>query len=90
MIERARCHKTLIQYHEKTCTLCNQQDEYHIALLCEYFRNIREKYIKPYYCNRPNMLKIIELMNTPNSIERSRMMFILKTVFKLYAEPLKQ
>ena len=93
LIERARWHKTVIPYHERTCTLCNQhdiQDEYHVALICEYLKNIREKYIKPYYYNRPSMIKFIELMNTPNSKERFRMMLFLKIVFKLYAETLKQ
>ena len=75
LIERARCHKTVIPYHERTCTLCNQhdiQDKYHV--LCEYFKNIREKYIKPYYYNRHSMIKFIELMNTPNYKEHLRMM----------------
>ena len=93
LIERARWHKTVIPYHERTCTLCNKhdiQDEYHVALICEYFKNIREKYIKPYYYTRPSMIKFIELMNTPNSKERFRMMLFLKIVFKLYAETLKQ
>ena len=91
LIERARWHK--MPYHERTCTLCNKhdiQDEYHVALICEYFKNIREKYIKPYYYNRPSLIKFIELMNTPNSKERFRMMLFLKIVFKLYAETLKQ
>ena len=62
-------------------TLCNQhdiQDEYHVALICEYFKNIREKYIKPYYYNRPSMIKFIELMNTPNYKKRFRIMFFFK------------
>ena len=67
-----------------------REDEYHVALICEYFKNIREKYIKPYYYTRPSMIKFIELMNTPNSKERFRMMLFLKIVFKLYAETLKQ
>ena len=95
LIERARWHKTVVPYHEITCrsTLCNKhdiQDEYHVALICEYFKNIREKYIKPYYYHRPSMIKFIELMNTPNSKERFRMMLFLKFVFKLNAETLKQ
>ena len=87
LIERARWHKTVIPYHERTCTLCNQhdiQDEYHAGLICEYFKNIREKYIKSYYYNRPNMIKFIELMNTPNSKERFRMMLFLKIVFNYF------
>ena len=93
LIERARWHKTVIPYHERTCTLCNQhdiQDEYNVALICEYFNNIREKYIKSYYYNRPSMIKFIELMNTPNSKKRFIMMLFLKIAFKLYAETLKQ
>ena len=93
LIERARWHKTVIPYHERTCTLCNQhdiQDEYHVTLICKYFNDIREKYIKPYYYNRPSMIKCIELINTPNSKERFRIMLFFKNVFKLYAETLKQ
>ena len=93
LIERARWHKTVIPYHERTCTLCNQydlQDEFHVALICEYFKNNREKYNKPYYYNRPSMIKFIKLMNTPNSKKCFRMMLFLKIVFKLYAETLKQ
>ena len=83
LIERARWHKTVIPYHEKTCTLCNQhdiQDEYHVALICGYFKNLREKYmyIQPYYYITPTMIKFIELMNTPNCKERFRMMLFLK------------
>ena len=48
------------------------------------------KYIKPYYYNRPSMIKFIELMNTPNPKERFRMMLFLKIVLKRYAETLKQ
>ena len=54
------------------------EDEYHVALLCNFLKNIREKYIKPYYYNRPNMIKFRELMNTPNSKERFSMMLFLK------------
>ena len=80
-IERARWRKDKISYHEKTCSLCNVhdvQDEYHIVMICEYFKEAREKYIKQYYCNRPSMMKFIELMNIHNSKERFRFMLFLK------------
>ena len=81
-----------IRYHHKrTCSLCNihdVQDEYHIALICEYFKDVRGKYVKQYYYNRPSMMKFIELMNTHSSKERFRLMLFLKIVFKLYAETL--
>ena len=91
LVERARWHKEQIPYHERTCSLCNihdVQDEYHIALICKYFKDVREKYVKQYYYNRPSMMKFIELMNTHNSKERFRFMLFLKIVFKLYAETL--
>ena len=91
LVERARWRKDKIPYHERTCSLCNVhdvQDEYHIALICKYFKEAREKYIKQYYYNRPSMMKFIKLMNTHNSKERFRFMLYLKIVFKLYAETL--
>ena len=89
MVERALWRKNKIPYHERTCSLCNihdVQDEYHIAMICEYFK---EKYDKQYYYNyRPSIVKFIELMNTHNSKKRFRFMLFLKIVFKLYAETL--
>ena len=41
MVERALWRKDKISYHERTCLLCNihdVQDEYHIAMICEYFK----------------------------------------------------
>ena len=67
LVVRARWRKEQISYHERTCLLCNihdVQDEYHIALICKYFKDVREKYVKQYYYNRPSMMKFIELVNT--------------------------
>ena len=53
--QRARWCKDKMPYHEKTCSVCNVhdlQDGYHIALICEYFKDVWEKYDKHYYCNR--------------------------------------
>ena len=93
MVERALWRKDKIPYHERTCSLCNihdvhVQDEYHIAMICEYFKEVGEKYVKQYYYNKPTMVKFIELMNTHNSKERFRFMLFLKIVFKFYAETL--
>ena len=70
------------------CNVHDVQDEYHIALTCEYFKEVREKHVKQYCYNRASMMKLIELMNTHNSKERFRFMLFLKIVFKLYAETL--
>ena len=81
LVERARCRKDKIPHHEITCSLCNihdVQDEYHFALICEYFKEVSEKYVKQYYYNRPSMMKFIELMNTHNSKERFKFMLFSK------------
>ena len=64
------------------------EDEYHIVLICENFRDVRLKYIKPYYHNRPSMFKFVEFMNTTNKRDRFRLMLFLKIVFNLYGETL--
>ena len=61
LVERAGWSKDKILYHETTCSLCNihdVQDEYHIAMICKYFKEVREKYDKQYYYNRPSMMKL--------------------------------
>ena len=89
LIERARWRKTVISYHERTCTVCNKrdiQDEYHVALICEYFRNIRKKYIKPYYYNRPSMIKFIELMNKNKNKNKNKNNFISENMTMIIKE----
>ena len=57
--------KVKVPYTQRTCTLCNSndiEDEYHVTLVCEYFRDVRKKYIKPFYYQRPNMMKFLDLM----------------------------
>ena len=69
MVERGRWMKPKIQYIDRKCTLCNDndiQDEYHIVLKCAYYNEVRRKYIKPYYHRHSSMYKFEELMNKSN------------------------
>ena len=59
LVERARWHKVKIPYAKRTCTLCSSgdiEDEYHIVLICENFRDVRLKYIKPFITIDPACL----------------------------------
>ena len=88
---RARWLKVKVPYTQRTCTLCNSndiEDEYHVTLVCEYFRDVRKKYIKPFYYQRPNMMKFLDLMTSVSKKDRFRLMLFLKVVFKMYAETL--
>ena len=71
---RLSSHKFLVEmgrwvitedYHEKLCTLCDEndiEDEYHILMKCNYFVNLREKYISKKYYKRPSMYKFQKLI----------------------------
>lgn len=58
-----------IDRSSRTCKLCNQSsvaDEYHYLFECtdQELINIRKKYVKPYYYNNHNALKMNILMNS--------------------------
>ena len=57
-----------IPFDERKCHLCEMDigDEFHYLLVCSYFRQERQNYLKPYYYIRPNTLKLEQLMNIKN------------------------
>ena len=55
-IERGR-YQNLIR-NERVCKLCKSglvENEYHILLVCPLYRELRQKYLKPYYCRWPTL-----------------------------------
>ena len=81
LVERGRWMKPQLPYTERRCTLCNNgdiEDEYHITLCCAYFLDLRRKYIKSYYHQRPSMHKFVELLNTKNERTRYRLIIFIK------------
>ena len=57
-----------IPLNERLCWLCKAEvgDEFHYLLKCTHFKDIRPKYIKPYFMKNPNVLKFNNLMNSTN------------------------
>ena len=55
-----------VPYNERLCTFCNNDvgDEYHMMLVCPYFKEDRVKYVRPYYYRNPNTLKFQQLMTS--------------------------
>jgi len=48
---------------EKSLPLCNKlEDEFHFLFECKAYNDIRVKYIKRYYRDRPNMIRTTALM----------------------------
>ena len=49
--------------------MCNKhviEDEYHFILICEKYKDIRKKFIKPYYWNKPSSFKLVQLLSVRN------------------------
>lgn len=73
---RTRNHKLPVEVgrwngtplRERKCSLCSADvgDEYHYLLSCAVLNDERKKYLKPYYRNHPNIMKMNELMNITN------------------------
>ena len=78
--------KPKIQYIDRKCTLCNDndiQDEYHIVLKCAYYNEVGKKYIKLYYHRFPSMYKFQELMSKSNKRDTFRLLIFIKIVIKI-------
>jgi len=48
---------------DRKCALCNKlEDEFHLLFECKAYDDIRVKYIKTYYRDRPDMIKTTAIM----------------------------
>ena len=64
-------YSTIYMYDTQKCTLCNMDalgDEYHYVLICPFFKQIREQYLKSYYYIRPSNLKLEQLLCSSNNL----------------------
>ena len=62
-IERGRYEN--LNRNERICKFCNSnsvETEYHFLLVCPFYRELRQKYLKPYYCHWPTINKFDDLM----------------------------
>ena len=54
--------------NNRKCVKCNHEDledEFHFLFKCPFYSDLRE-YIKTYYCRRPSVFKMIQLLSTKN------------------------
>ena len=64
-IERGRYEK--IPRENRKCTFCTLNaldNEYHFLLVCPHVTELRRKYLSPYYCRWPSLLKFDNLMSS--------------------------
>ena len=68
---------------DRLCTLCDLEDrgdEYHYLFNCCFFENQHKIYLKRYYRNRPNTLKMKELFDSTNNKEQSNLIKFIKEI----------
>ena len=83
MIERGRWLQ--ITQDNRLCTECLVlEDEFHVICVCSRYTDMRNKFIKPYYSNRPSISKFTQLMNSENIIEMQKLASFIKTLFNTY------
>ena len=65
-IETGRYSQNRVDRAQCTCTLCKSLilRTYHFVLVCPVYSILRQKYIRPYYYNRPSVYKFTQLMQT--------------------------
>ena len=51
--------------HCSNCDTADVEDEYHFTMVCTQYSDLRRKFIPSSYWRRPNMMKFIDLMSTP-------------------------
>ena len=69
-------YNQIYMYETEVCTLYDLNvngDEYHYIMICPYFRQCRELYLKYYFYTRPNMLKFSQLFSSENKRTLSRL-----------------
>ena len=64
-----RVTERITDNYNQNCPYCCKQckaDEYHVIMVCEYFRDSRVKLLPDLYYSYPIMVKFDQLMNTVN------------------------
>ena len=66
-IETGRYENPTIERTQRLCKSCNMkqiEDEFHFLLVCPKYRELRRKYLKPYFCHWPTLRKFDNLMSS--------------------------
>ena len=69
-------YNQIYMYETELCTLCDLNVngyEYHYIMICPYFRQSRELYLKHHFYSRPNILKFCQIFYYENKCTLSRL-----------------
>lgn len=79
-----------IPHEERKCHLCTQNDigdEYHYLLCCNYFNKERKSILKPYFYQRPNMIKFKDLLNSDDTETLKKLSSFIKIIANKFSTP---
>ena len=73
-----------VPLERRICSMCKSdvEDEYHFMLKCPAYNNLRKRYLKPYYFQRPSVYKLTQLLSTGNVKELCNVGKFIKFAFK--------
>ena len=77
----------IYMYAIDKCTLCDlnvRGDEYHYILICPFFNQSRETYLKCYYYNRPSLIKFQQLFSSSNASTISKLAKFVKVILTCF------
>ena len=57
----------------KSCNMNKIENEYHFLLVCPHFRELRSKYLKPYFCRWPTLCKFAQLLSSTSKTTTFRL-----------------
>ena len=72
-------------YDKDICNLCSlgaRGDEFHYIFICPFFTDSRKLYLKPYFNNRSNSVKLEQLFNSSNKTTLSRLAKFTNVILK--------
>ena len=71
-----------IPFKERVCQFCSEDvgDEFHTIMVCQKFKAERVKFLKPFYCRNPNILKCANLMNATSKNQLVQLCHFIKTI----------
>ena len=85
-IETGRWHD--VPYNERKCTLCNQHvlgDDFHYLMKWGFFETERKELLRPYYYNRPNIIKFQDLLNCNSKTILTKLSKFMKVIMNKFS-----
>jgi hypothetical protein len=87
-IETGRCTKpNSTLKNERICYACGiWEDEFHVISECNEYAELRKRFIPSYYWRRPNMQKLLELLNTNKETLTRKLANVVSSAFQMRRE----